>query len=633
MKKIFSIFVMGVIILGGFISISKPGNANRVEILEESFHFSKPIINDIGDFLIVDFEESDGFLKEPFKPLLPVITKVFTFPLGTKILDVGVNYTNEKYELSKKICPCPTPFILSGFNKLKESDFKIDDITYSSDSFYPGDNYFIHKGAGLYGDEHVLYLTVKVVPQYNPIENIILIPDVVNIQIYNLPPEKPLFTADDFDLVIISPEKFVDSLQPLVDHKNNVSVKTILKTTGEIYNEYSGKDKAEKIKYFIKDMVEKFGSNYILLVGNIKSVPMRKCANTVITGVINWYEILSDLYYADIYDFNGNFSSWDTNNNDKYCEYRYNNCNGKIIDDVDLYPDVGVGRLPCDTLEECNNIVDKIIKYETSTNADEWFNKIILMGGDTSPNFESAFEGEWLHENYIGPGMNNHGFDLIKLYTSLDTFQPEIITDEINSGAGFVSYAGHGYMDSIGTYPPVGNSTISYSIKNINDLDNENMLPIFFLDACLTGKIDYDIFDKIMIPICVLYPYTFIHFIKRILDKIETNRFFPCFAGSLLNKKSGGGIAVIAATQPGFFGIAYDNEEIIDIIFGSSKLNRFFFESYEQGISLSTMFIEAQNKYINAIRSPESMVIDYVTINEFNLFGDPSLKIGGYSIN
>ncbi|GAG27117.1 unnamed protein product, partial [marine sediment metagenome] len=104
----------------------------------------------------------------------------------------------------------------------------------------------------------------------------------------------------------------------------------------------------------------------------------------------------------------------------------------------------------------------------------------------------------------------------------------------------------------------------------------------------------------------------------------------PCFAGSIINKQNGGGIAVVAATQPALSGIAYHDEEILEIIFGSSNLNRFFFESYEPGIFLSNMFVEAQNLYINKIRTPESFIVDYVTINEFNLFGDPSLKIGGY---
>ena len=445
-------------------------------------------------------------------------------------------------------------------------------------------------------------------------------------------PLKSTVILDEYDMVIISPEMFSDALQPLIDHKNSVGIHTFLKTTEEIYNEYNGRDYAEKIKYFIKDAIETGGVHYVFLTGNDQNVPMRKCAISVVTGQINWYEILSDLYYADVYNPNGDFSSWDSNNNGKYgeCYFGFTKEDYEIIDDADLYPDVGVGRIPCSSIEECNNIVDKIIYYETSTYGNNWFNRIILMGGDTVPDSNSAYEGEWLHEKYIGPEMENHGFDLVKLYTSLDTFTQERITDEINSGAGFVNYAGHGYMNGFATYSPHGTSTIQYTINDLEELNNGYKLPVVFLDACLTGKLDYDIIDKIIIPLNLIFQNFFIHFLKRLLDTIETNKHFPCFASSLLNKHSGGCIAVIASTQPILLNLEYDDGEIIDINFGPSNLNIYFFESYEPGISLSNMFVDAQNRFIDRIKN-SSMAVDLIALNEMNLFGDPSLKIGGYA--
>jgi hypothetical protein len=256
-------------------------------------------------------------------------------------------------------------------------------------------------------------------------------------------------------------------------------------------------------------------------------------------------------------------------------------------------------------------------------------NRIILMGGDTFPDSDSAYEGEWLHEQYIGPEMENRGFNLVKLYTSLNTFTPERISEEINAGAGFVNYAGHGYTNGFATYSPHGTSTIQYTINNLNELNNGYKLPVVFLDACLTGKIDYDIFDKIIIPLNMIVQNFFMHSLKRLLDTIETNKHFPCFASSLLNKQHGGAIAVIASTQPIVLSLEYDNGKIKDINFGPSNLNKYFFESYEQGISISSMFVDAQNKFIDRIKN-SSITVDIIALNEINLFGDPSLKIGGY---
>lgn len=60
----------------------------------------------------------------------------------------------------------------------------------------------------------------------------------------------------EYDLVIIAPSKFVNNLQKLVDHKNSLGVNTKLKTTEEIYDNFTGVDKPEQIKYFIKYATE-----------------------------------------------------------------------------------------------------------------------------------------------------------------------------------------------------------------------------------------------------------------------------------------------------------------------------------------------------------------------------------------
>ena len=56
-------------------------------------------------------------------------------------------------------------------------------------------------------------------------------------------------SVDEYDMVIIAPDTFSTSIQPLITHKNSHDVKTFVKTTEAIYNEYTGRDDAEKVKY------------------------------------------------------------------------------------------------------------------------------------------------------------------------------------------------------------------------------------------------------------------------------------------------------------------------------------------------------------------------------------------------
>jgi hypothetical protein len=391
----------------------------------------------------------------------------------------------------------------------------------------------------------------------------------------------------EYKMIIISPSTFSKELQDLIIHKKNHGINTLLMTTEEIYSGYSGFDKPEQIKYFIKDAIETHNTSYILLLGNIDKVPTRYSA--VKCSYYTFEYVPTDQYYADIYDENGSFCSWDSNNNTIFGEFWWEMDENIVeyIDFVDLYPDVGIGRLPCKNKKEVEIVVRKIIDYETSTYGKEWFNKIILMGGDTHPQYE-GFEGEMVTE-HIGELMS--GFKQIKIWTSNHTFRPLIINLIISMGAGFVSYSGHGLEYGISTNPPNKDRGIYYLSPYLRGLFNGNKLPIIFFDCCSTGTIDRSFFGLRL----------------------------PCFAWSWVKKPSGGAIATIGASRMGYSGYVGD---ILGA--GTCRMNANFFGSYKPGVTLSDMLIEAQIRYLDEVWK------DCFTIEEYNLIGDPSLKVGGY---
>jgi len=197
---------------------------------------------------------------------------------------------------------------------------------------------------------------------------------------------KNTFLNDEYDMVIIAPEKFSSAIQPLIDHKNSYDIQTILKTTEEIYGEYEGRDEAEQVKYFIKDAIELYDIKYVLLVGGRQGqrfrwyVPYR--FSNVDDGLIH-KQFLSDLYFADIYKENGDFEDWDSNGNGIFAEWYTDDSSPTDI--MDLKPDVAVGRLPCRYKNEVVSIVEKIIDYENNAFGKPWSNRALLIGGDTNP--------------------------------------------------------------------------------------------------------------------------------------------------------------------------------------------------------------------------------------------------------
>ena len=454
MKKI-SLFVIGILVLSGFGASVISEDTNDERVVTESIVFSEPIIFEHNQYVEVHLDETTSYLRDPGSPLLPMYTKLFTFPTGTTIKDVCCTFSSvEQISLSKEVIPASKPTPVSSFKagSKKEVLLKSNKV-YSSENLYPETRFNYRLGTGLDGNTPVLFVAIQYSPiVYSPQRNILYYTPETTIKITYESSQQVICSADEYDLVVIASSDFSEALQPLINHKNGLGLTTTLKTTEEIYAEYSGRDEAEQIKYFIKDALETLGVDYVLLVGSIYKLPMR------ISMVSLWHfegDTLTDLYYSDVYNETGGFSSWDTNDNDNF---------GEDDDDVDLYPDVHIGRLPCDSIEEVDVIIDKIIHYETGTYEQDWFSDMIFIGGNTfrwSPGNEGEENNEIIMEI-----MSD--FDPTTIWTSLRNFNRKTINNAINEGAGFLDYSGHGFEHGMGTYPPyLGGFKLKLNTKKI----------------------------------------------------------------------------------------------------------------------------------------------------------------------
>ena len=444
-KKILIIFVSVLFIFTSYeVIASNEDEVTSIQIIHKKINVSNPIIIDNEEYLQIHINESETYLLQPGNPILPIITKEFIFPFGTKILNSNIKYNKKSYKLSKKILPCEKINLLDPSRDEILIESSTEDSNYEKIGLFPETSFFIKSGSGLLNGKHVLFFTIYLIPQYNPSENLLISPCDVEIKIEYQIDEKPLLNQNnDYDMVIIIPQKFSTCIKPLIDHKKNVGISTFFKTTEEIYKEYNGRDNPEKIKFFIKDAIEEYGIKYVFLIGDIYHVPMRKTAvSWNYFGDLVAPDIITDLYYADIYNETGSFSIWDSNKDEIYSEIRmimnnrpYNETL-EIVDEVEGIPDVIVGRIPCSNTGDVKNIVKKIITYETNTYGNDWFNRLILMGGDTFPFIGGISEGEFVTE-YISSYMPD--FQSIKLWTSLNTFKPMNINRELSKGAGFVT--------------------------------------------------------------------------------------------------------------------------------------------------------------------------------------------------
>ncbi len=597
MKKLLPLLIVTILILSGLGAVALPYNSSKEMTIQESVMFSEPIVQEHDQYVTVSLNEATSSLREPGTPILPIYVKVFTFPFGTKIRDVTCTFSNvgEKI-LSKEIMPAPEPIPVTGTNMKNEvaKRAKNKEI-YSSENTYPKARSQYQIGTGLDGNEHVLFLIVHYYPiLYSPQKHAIYYAQSAQIKVTYEPVQTPINFPDECDLVIIAPSEFSEKLQPLIDHKNGYGLNTTLMTTEDIYTTYQGRDEAEQIKYFIKDAIETLGVEYVLLVGGVFKFPIRT------SHVKLWHssQVITDLYYSDIYDENGSFCSWDSNNNSKFGE--------PGEDEVDLYPDVHIGRLACDSSEEVDVVVDKIIHYEMETYGQDWFHDMIFIGGNTFPYiFSPGNEGEINNEIIMGIMSD---FEPTVIWTSKRNFNPLTISLAIGKGAGFLDYSGHGFEHGMGTYPPHRRKMKTYLTPNIFFLKNGYKLPIMFFDACLTAKLDFVLQDLLNYKAFRLFGL-----LAHLLN-VNTSKKLPCYAWCFVRHEGGGAIATIGATRTAYGGI--DD--------GAGKMSIEFFKAYNSSEMLSQMMTKAQNAYINDVPG------DAFTVEEFILLGDPSLKIGGY---
>ena len=428
--------------------------------------------------------------------------------------------------------------------------------------------------------------------------------------------------SDVYDMVVIAPEKFSSSLQPLIDHKNAHNVRTFVKTTEEILSQYEGRDDAEKVKYFIKDAIETNNITYVLLVGGRAgqfskwNVPVRY---SNLDDGSNYTMFLSDLYFADIYKGNTTvFEDWDSNGNGIFAEW---NNNGK--DTLDLMPDVIVGRLPCRNRFEVKAVVEKIISYET-TSAGEWLNRMVCIAGDTFPNFGDPFpyEGEATCDvaaSYVP------GFDVVKLYTSTGalTGSVEVLT-ALNQGCGFVLTRGRGGTDKMRTFLLDGTEIVPLKNKVVRQLSNKDKYPVVILGECNHGKFD----------VCLMNLFKFFNGDPSLFRNFSHNDcIMECIAWQIVKQADSGGIATITNTNYcyGDYGDKNHNDVPDDAERYGGYLATDVLKQYGQNgvVVLGQIHFNTLKDYVSSFPVGTNKV-DCKSVQEWILFGDPSLRIGGY---
>jgi hypothetical protein len=228
-----------------------------------------------------------------------------------------------------------------------------------------------------------------------------------------------------YEYVVVTVDSLAAAFAPLVEWKNQKGVPSTCVTREWIEANYAGDNAQDQIRNFIIDAYQTWGSVWVLLGGDTDLVPSRQVYAMDAEMGLNGNRIRADLYYSDL------DGTWNANGVTPY---------GEVADDVDMYPDVFVGRAPAENVAEAVVFVDKVLTYEKNPPPD--YALRMLMAGEvlwSSPFTDASVGLNWIDEEFIPPRFD----PILKLYETLGNESSESVLAAMSAGQNFVLHDGH----------------------------------------------------------------------------------------------------------------------------------------------------------------------------------------------
>ena len=291
-----------------------------------------------------------------------------------------------------------------------------------------------------------------------------------------------LHAISQADMVIVSHPNFLDQAALVSDfHKDNDGLNVITVTPEQIYNEFSsGSQDIVAIRDFMRMLYEKATVSsdfpkYLLLFGDGSYDNKNRVTSN--TNFIPTYQspesmevvgsLVSDDYYG-LLDINE--GTWN---------------NPEMVD-------IAIGRLPVKTQDEANNVVNKILNYNTSSSMKEWRNNFVFIGDDEDTKLhmiQSNKLATMVDTAYKDYNVNKIFFDAFtQESTPGGTRYPDVtkaINSAVESGSLVINYTGHG--GEVGwAHERV------LTVQDVNSWNNTSVsgFPLFVTATCEFSRFD-----------------------------------------------------------------------------------------------------------------------------------------------
>ena len=273
--------------------------------------------------------------------------------------------------------------------------------------------------------------------------------------ISDIHPVSDIISDIDAEYIIVAPDSFFSTLQPLADYHGAAIV-----DIEKIYRQYSH---GILSPYAIKDFFQ--------TIYNKPNSRLQYALIAMVGDYINWWS--------------GTFSKqtsipvmliYTHAMGAIICDYWYGSFNDEF-----WIPELSVGRFPVSNVAELQNVVDKTMNHHTRE-ITNWDNNILMVGGVES---YFTFQSEALLNN-----IKDNGNFISRLYSYIpnqdSTFfgNHDTLKAHLTNGLSYLNFFGHGAGR-------IWSDNGLLRTNHIKDLNNGRRLPFITSMSCHTGDISY----------------------------------------------------------------------------------------------------------------------------------------------
>jgi hypothetical protein len=276
--------------------------------------------------------------------------------------------------------------------------------------------------------------------------------------------------------VILAPDSLADLFQRLADFQTRAGRPTVVRNLSTVRAaDPRSNDLAQAIRSFLTSARDLWGIRWAVLGGDHETIPLRMVHVTYAEPM----DIPSDAYYADL------DGTWDANGNGIY---------GEVADNLDMQPDIAVGRLSAASRADAAVLVDKALKYATAPIATAVGKQLILAEVLFPPNWQpglpvqldGAIEGESLRVHRPACATADRYYENTSAYPGVPALNKASALAALSRGYNVVYHVGHGARSQLSVGPDM------LTLSDLATISNGDSTALWIASDCASAAVDYD---------------------------------------------------------------------------------------------------------------------------------------------